>query len=192
MKKTLDIKEKIIAVTIDLIQASNGNVKEITTRSIAEKANVGVGLINYHFQTKDNLIEICVQQIIGSVISQFKPELNTSLNPNDRLLYVVKQVADFLMDNKAVSRISILGDYTNPQVLDNTMKTVKGFYASLGQYNISDRDKNILLFAVTSILQSSFLRADMSRELFGYDMHNKPERDAFIDFIVKRLLNNTD
>lgn len=68
MKKSDNVKEAIIAATIDLIVNSDGNIDEITTRIIAYKANTSVGLINYHYQTKDNLIEICVQQIIGNVI----------------------------------------------------------------------------------------------------------------------------
>ncbi|MGO1033510.1 TetR/AcrR family transcriptional regulator, partial [Clostridioides difficile] len=32
------------------------DIEEITVRKIAERANVGVGLINYHFKTKDNLL----------------------------------------------------------------------------------------------------------------------------------------
>ncbi len=65
------VKEKLIMVTIELITGGGGNIEDITTRAIAQKAGVGVGLVNYHFQTKDNLIEICVGRIIRNVISVF-------------------------------------------------------------------------------------------------------------------------
>jgi AcrR family transcriptional regulator len=67
MKSSEQVRQKIIDVTIDLINNSNGAIEAITTRSISQKAGIGVGLINYHFQTKENLIEICVQKIIGNV-----------------------------------------------------------------------------------------------------------------------------
>jgi AcrR family transcriptional regulator len=41
----------------------SGDIKKITIRRIAEEAGVGVGLINHYFETKDNLIEVCVQKI---------------------------------------------------------------------------------------------------------------------------------
>lgn len=41
-----DAKQAIIWATTDLIMVSNGSMDEITTRMIAEKAGVGVGLIN--------------------------------------------------------------------------------------------------------------------------------------------------
>jgi AcrR family transcriptional regulator len=190
MKKSNNIKEKLIAVTTELIRKGNGNVNEITTRMIAEKAEVGIGLINYHFQTKENLIEICIQQMIGNVIKDFRPNVTGPLNPVDYLKSVAKSVADFLMENQAVARISILGDFHNPQKTDNTMKTVKGFGSAISELNISNQEKTILMFALTSILQAVFLRAGMSRELFGYDFQVKNERDMFIDSIIEHLLKD--
>jgi AcrR family transcriptional regulator len=187
MKKSDEVKEKIISITTDLIMKGEGNIDEITTRTIAEKADIGVGLINYHFQTKENLIEICIQRVIGKVISGFKPEIDKSLIGIDRLKSVVKMVADFLMNNPSVARISIIGDNRNPKLDDNTMKTVKGFSAALGECNIPDKEKVILLFALTSIIQATFLRKEMCIELLGHDFTNKGERDLFIDFIIDKL-----
>jgi len=184
MKKNNEIKEKIIRVTTELIEKSDGNIEAITIRSISEKAGIGVGLINYHFQTKENLIEICVQKIIEDVISKFKPGIDEKLSYKERIKMAAKSVIDFLMENQAVSRISIIGDHYNPQVLDNTMKTVQGFSSYLKDLEISDKDKKILLFGFVSTLQTAFLRKDLSKELFGLDFYIKEERDSFIDIIV--------
>ncbi len=188
MKKPDDIKNRIIVATTELIAASNGNVDEITTRAIAERVQVGVGLINYHFQTKENLIEICVQKIIANVIVQFKPPQNENLSCVERLKGVAKAVADFLIENPSVSKISILGDYHKPQAIDNTMKTVQGFMNSLQGTELSESTKKILMFELVSILQAAFLRKDLSKELWGYDFNQKPERDQFIDLAVEALM----
>ncbi|NLJ70189.1 MAG: TetR/AcrR family transcriptional regulator [Clostridiaceae bacterium] len=66
-----DVKEKIITTTISLIKTSDGLVDNITIREIAQKADVAVGLINYHFGSKNKLIEICVQRIISHVMKTF-------------------------------------------------------------------------------------------------------------------------
>ncbi|MHB8129729.1 MAG: TetR/AcrR family transcriptional regulator [Mobilitalea sp.] len=187
MKKANYVKEKIIAVTTDLIQSSSGKIEEITTRMIAEQAGVGIGLINYHFVSKDQLIEICVQRIISNVIASFRPEVSSKLNPIERLKIVAKLVIDFLLANPAVSRISIVGDYNNPKILDNTMKTMVGFSNSLVNYSCSEADKKILLFDLTSILQAAFLRKDISKECFGLDFNKKEERDYFIDLNIEKL-----
>ncbi len=85
-----DLKEQIINATIALIENSDGLIENITIRAIAQKANVAVGLINYHFESKKNLIEVCVQRIISHVMATFPknaevesaPTLMT--NPNQR------------------------------------------------------------------------------------------------------------
>ncbi len=52
VKQDKGIKEKIIHATIELIK-KHGDISKITVRDIAANAGVGIGLINYHFQTKD-------------------------------------------------------------------------------------------------------------------------------------------
>lgn len=188
MKKSEQAKENIISVTTRLIQESNGNLEEVTIRKIAQEAGVGIGLINYHFQSKDQLIEICVQRIISSVIHTFRPDILKDLQPIDRLKAVSKLVVDFLMDNPKVSRISILGDHVNPDTEDNTMKTVAGFLHALAGSDIAEPKRKMLLFALTSILQAAFLRKGISEECFGIDFNDKEERDCFIDDIIDRLL----
>lgn len=187
MKSSEEVRQKIIDVTIDLINRSNGAIEAITTRAISEKAGVGVGLINYHFQTKENLIEICVQRIIGTIITKFKPVANEKLNVKDRLKSTAKEVADFLVENPSVSRISILSDHIKPQIFDNTMKSVQGFLLGLSDSDMSDRDKKILVFALTSVLQALFLRRELSKELFQLDFSIKQERDIFIDIIIDNM-----
>lgn len=77
-----DIKEKIINTTISLIQHSEGLIENITIREIAQKADIAVGLINYHFGSKNNLIEICVQRIISHVMKIF-PNRERSANTQE-------------------------------------------------------------------------------------------------------------
>jgi AcrR family transcriptional regulator len=187
MKKSDELKEKIIEVTTEMIISSNGDIEKVTTRGIAEKVGIASGHINYHFQTKENLIEICIQRIIGNVISNFRPNIEESLDGIERLKRVSKMVADFLINNEAVSNISILGDYKNPKTYDNTMKTVKGFSMGLGKWEIPDNEKSILLFALTSVMQAMFLRKNMSFELFNFNFNDKKERDLFLDFLIESL-----
>jgi len=187
MEKSELAKEKIIEVTIDLIQKANGETHKITTRSIAKGAGVGIGLINYHFESKSKLIEICVQRIISDVIKSFKPDVNDELSSIKRLKKVTKMVASFLIENPSVSKISILADMNCPKAVDNTMKTVNGFLFSMEDYNLPKGEKMLLSFGLTSILQAAFLRKDTMKDSFGFDFNNKKEREIFIDFMINRL-----
>lgn len=54
MDKSANVKNRIIEVTTELIEQHNGNIKDITARMIAEKSDIGLGLINYHLEVKKN------------------------------------------------------------------------------------------------------------------------------------------
>lgn len=186
MTESNDLKNKIINVTKELISKGDGDINKITIRAIAEKADVGVGLINYHFKNKDNLIEICVQQMIGDVVDSFRPDLDNTSVPVERLAVTVKQVMDFLFSNEAISRISILSDMKNPTGNDNSTKTMLGFFSNL-KGSMDEGEGKKLIFALTAILQSIFLRKDASCDILGIDVSNKKDRDEFIEFIIRKL-----
>ena len=188
MTESNDLKSKIINVTKELITKGDGDINKITIRAIAEKADVGVGLINYHFKDKDNLIEICVQQMIGDVVDSFRPDLDDTSVPVERLAATVKQVMDFLFSNEAISRISILSDMKNPTCNDNSTKTMLGFFSNL-KGSMDEGEGKKLIFALTVILQSIFLRKDASCDILGIDVSNKKDRDELIELIIRKLFN---
>lgn len=74
MKKSK--KERLIEVTIELLKRHKGNVNEVIIREICKECNVSVGLINYHFKNKEQLITLCTQKIVFKVIENFKPKNN--------------------------------------------------------------------------------------------------------------------
>ena len=189
MKKSESIKEKLICAAIELITNSNGSITEISTRAIAEKANTSAALINYHFQTKDNLVNICIQRIISGVVLNFKVDTNIETDGIKRFKVTAKAVVDFMCENEAISRISILNDMDKPNMDDNTTNTMRGFSRGLSELDMPGGQKKILAFILTSVIQSVFLRKNMSEELLKFDFENKLERDLFIDFIIDIILN---
>lgn len=48
-------KERIIQITIELLKEYNGDTKKITSRLIAERADIGLGSINYFLEVKKTL-----------------------------------------------------------------------------------------------------------------------------------------
>ena len=99
----MDAKAKIIEATINLIKEKNGDIKLVTTREIVKNAGVSVALINYHCQSKKNLIDICVKQIVSNVIAQSKPNME-GLSPMEKLKRSVKIPVDFLMENPEIAK----------------------------------------------------------------------------------------
>jgi AcrR family transcriptional regulator len=179
----MDVKARIIEATIDLIKKKNGDVKLVTTREIVKNAGVSVALINYHFQSKKNLIDICVKQIISNVINQSNPNME-ELSPIEKLKHSVKIPVDFLMENPEISKISILGDLMQGQSNDNTFKTLERYYFYANNLNI-DEDVFFETAFLIHGLQGIFLRKELYKDKF--DFADKLQRDILIDRLIEKL-----
>lgn len=190
MEKTKNIKEHIMDVTTQLIQESDGDINQITIRRIAERAQVGLGLINYHFGSKDKLILECIQRIINNVVHCFTPEEKVYGENDDkyRLANWAKQVYDFLFENRVISMMSILGDMQDYRAACNSVNTQIGLALALDNFT-DNKQKRMQVFTLTSIMQVAFLLGEYSKEVIGYDLYKKEERDLFIDTVVEMLFD---
>ncbi|MCH5271378.1 MAG: TetR/AcrR family transcriptional regulator [Lachnospiraceae bacterium] len=187
------IKDSIIKVTTELIEQYEGNTKMITSRLIAEKANIGLGSINYYFGSKENLITECVQKIINKVLFAFSPEIkecnnSDGLSDKERLTNWASQTFDFLFDNQAITNISIMGDMQNYLADNNSVYIQKGYLCALRDNN-NENIKKLLIFILVSTMQVAFLAKNTTKELLGYDLYLKNQRDLFIKNIVNILFD---
>jgi AcrR family transcriptional regulator len=179
----MEIKERLLEVTMELIKEKKGNLNDITIREIAKRAETGVGLVNYHFQSKENLIYLCVQKIISGVIMGTKPYME-QLSPMEKLKTSVKIPIDFLMENPDISKISILGDFIQGQQNDNTFKTLARYYHYASGVDASEDIFFKTVFLIHG-LQGIFLRRELYKDTF--DFSNKGERDRLIDTLVEEI-----
>ena len=185
--KTNNVKEKIIDATTELIGECQ-SIEDVTIRDIAAKADVGIGLINYHFQTKENLINQCVQKIIGNIINEFD-ELyqGLTMEPLDKLRFLAKSTCSFLVQNQGISRTSILSDLFSGNYADNTSQTVKAYLPVMREiYGDKKSDKELYLISniLITTFQSIFLRRDVLIKSSEVDFYDEEQREWLIDWVI--------
>ncbi len=189
MEKNINVKNRIIEATTELIEQYNGSIKDITARMIAAKAEVGLGLINYHFGSKEKLITECVQRIIGKVVTEFQMTKQYETD-KERLTACAVYVFDFLFEHSAISRVSILGDLQNYTKDCNSVLTQRGFSLSL-KSSISNEKKSMFVFILTAAMQAAFLGSDTAKQLLGYDFTKSKDRVDYISKLVDILFEGT-
>ncbi len=192
MRDKEKVKETIINATTELIEQSGGEVKNITARAIADKSGVALGLINYHFDRKYILIAICVERIVNKVLMGFAPDKKDYTEPDgltdkQRLISFAQQTFDFLYANYAIIKISILTDFRDYQPICNSAYTQMGFRFAL-RGDIPENKKQLIAFSLASIMQTAFLSGENSKQITGYNLFEKPERDLFISDTVSMLM----
>ena len=186
-----DIKELLIDQTIELIKESDGNPESITARAIAQRSGVALGLINYHFGSKDNLLAECSDKMINDLLSSMKPGVvkaeDDGLSDRERLTGYAKQTFEYLFANRAIVKMSILSDFRSYGAGTNSALKQKGFQMAL-RGDIPEKSKRLIAFGLASSMQAAFLAADESKKITGYDLNTKKGRSSFIEDTVNMLM----
>lgn len=99
MNNSLDTRSKILQVAIDAV----GLKGEITVRQIAEKAEVNVAAINYHFGSKNNLLKE-VENYYAEILYNMMKEvlLKEESSPKEKLVLWTNSLMEFMFKYPAL------------------------------------------------------------------------------------------
>lgn len=130
MQQTKYVKEYILKTTVGMLE--NGfDADVITIRKIAQKANVSVGLINYHYGSKDELLLMATNQVIDRVAASENVLLmDMNLPPKERLRKFLLGIADIVIRHEAFSKIMLRQEilsnsFTTPNHILNILKEIQ-------------------------------------------------------------------
>lgn len=76
-------KDLILQTTLELIK--NEGIEQVTVRKIANRANVNAALINYHFGSKDKLLNDAIRMLVNSFRESFDVLEELDIEPRERL-----------------------------------------------------------------------------------------------------------
>lgn len=119
-------KDLILRVTIDLIKSEG--FEGVTVRKIASLADVNVGLVNYHFGSKDKLLN----SVIGILVTSFKESFavldDEGIPPRERLKCFLVQYIAFSEEYPFIVRRLVNNE---PIMFDSQMQFVN-FVKAIG------------------------------------------------------------
>ncbi len=187
--KGSEIRELIITNTIKLIKESDGLIENITIRKIAENSNVAVGLINYHFKSKNRLIEICIERIISKVMKDF-PNLDDSNiyhTDNSDITSFTINVFKFLVNNPEIAKISMLSDFTSPHINSNSSVSYRAIYKGLDCEKDTYKRK-VKAFIFLATIQLAFLNRNITKDLLSTNLTKESDYQTFFK-TVSSILN---
>ena len=91
-------KEAIIDEAIAVLEEKGDDPQKLTIRELAGRLGIGVGLINYHFGSKEVLVNRCVKKMIMGIVEEFH-KVRQSLafmKPKEKLNYLCLMTFDYL------------------------------------------------------------------------------------------------
>lgn len=181
-----DTRQLIIDRVKDLISETD-HIEEITVRQIAARAEVGIGLINYHFKSKDNLLSIAVGDVMSEMILRFKKEdSNAITQPIQKLKSLLKELYSFAGQSENLIRFIL-----NREIIGGDLRTALHLISFLKDiYGEQEDEMKLRIIALQILLpiQVTGLNQDAFLMYSGIDLSDAQQRDKFIDALIDNLI----
>lgn len=186
----MDAKDRLIDVTIKMI-CEGKKPSEITVKDITERAELGNGMVNYHFQSKDRLIRLAVKKVISCATKKLgnKIKEKENMQPSEKLIFILKDVVNFMADNPEISKIAILDDLENSQATAHLLSFEETYNNCLKEIYKNDKcDIWTSNYLIAGYINQIFLKAENLKRETGFDFYNKEEREKKIENLVLKLI----
>jgi AcrR family transcriptional regulator len=185
-----DAKERLIDVTIKMI-CQGKKPSEITVKDITEKSELGNGMVNYHFQSKDNLIRLAVKKVMTCATKLLGEKMKVKENesPIERLTIILKEVVNFIATNSEISKIAVLDDLENNQGNAHLLSSEESYNKCLKElYGDNMHKLWIKNYLIAGYVNYIFLKSENIKNEMGFDFYNKEDREKAIENLVNELV----
>lgn len=188
-------RERMLRVTTELLLEGKAP-QEITVKEIIERADVGMGMVNYHFQTKEHLVALAIEQFMSFVVPSVKGMLleHETLPPKERLAIAVKGVANCLAQapGDSIARQAFLQNLTQGTKNDATALAAEVLYEPMRQAlpNCDEQEVWVRLQMLISCMEMALLRAPVLRETNKLNFYDEDERNQFLKQVTDILLTD--
>lgn len=184
-EKDKDARERIIEVTLRILEEVD-DIDKITVRQIAERAGVGVGLINYHFKTKDNLLSIAIGDTMSNIITELSDDSVYTLDSVENLKNLLKRLCDIGMHYDKV-----LPFIVNQCIINGNMQAQLAIIPILRNIFGDEKDEMSLRTIALQIIlpiQMAALSPEAFQLYSGTNIKVKHQRDNFIDILIENII----
>jgi AcrR family transcriptional regulator len=189
-EEELDARERMLRAAVELL-AEGAEAASITTRRIADRAGVGVGLINYHFQSKDRLLAEAVAVALGQANAEWlRPGASLATwegdDPAEALRAAIWRTAHVVAQHPRHAQILLeqdlpAGRIDTPLGLIPLLRRIHGSDAS-------ETELRLMAFQFIAATQLAALQPEAFRALTGLDIYRDEDRDRMLEFYAHPLL----
>ena len=180
-------KEKLINAASELMdECSDGS--EVTSRAIAERADVRLSMINYCFGSREALLfeafsrnEQKYREALG-----IKRIILSELSPKDKLRRLHYTAAEILIKEYKFTR-AVMGYVLLHRDLSREQSSLPFIMAHFNGRK-TEQECKIIAYELSSMMQLIIFRLDDFGRLSGFDLRDTEQLHKFIDMRIDLLL----
>ena len=180
----VNTKAKIYQATLELL-ASGEEASQISTRQIAAKAGVNLALVNYYYQSKENLLSEVVGNMMEGIINQILMSYSGPENAESRLRNILISTMDVAFAHENICKIAIRTELKRGCV--NSCAMIIPFLNEMFiEYSKADLD--IIALQLMLPFHHIFLEPELYGRLLDTDFFDKQKRDQKINQMIGCVL----
>lgn len=191
----LTTKERIIKTTLDII--SKEGFQNVTVRKIASQAGVNIAAVNYHFGSKDLVIDKALRYVTSELKKVFTILKNHELPVETRMqnffqdyaetVYKYPDIMRHMIDQKIhncdshVEYSDFLEHEGIPLILDSFRELFPKEPQGMTPY--------LKTVQILSSISFPLLLGSAVEKIYGLDLLDGPTRSAFFDQLIDQVLH---
>ncbi|MBP2629628.1 MAG: transcriptional regulator, TetR family [Firmicutes bacterium] len=191
-------KDKILESTLNII--SDEGFQNVTIRKIATVAGVNVAAINYHFGSKDNVINEALEYLMVQAKNIFECLKSNKETPELRLkIFIDKYSKSLAKYPDQIKNLIYQSIYKENSTRNNFQEYLKAegvelIKTTIQQIRPDDNDDTAMMRTIQLLSCLSFpvLLGNRSIEIFGVDLNESNLKSAYIELIIKNICYDLD
>jgi len=178
-------KEKIFQAALEFV-AEGKNDQQITTREIASKAGVNLALVNYYYQSKENLLSQVVGTMMGEIIEKSNQNNHMAIDAQTRLRNMLLATADAAFKYRNICKIAISLELKSG--CGNSCKLVTPLLKEI-LTECDESDLNIIAMQLMIPFHHIVLKPEFYSRYLDTDFFDEEKRKQKINQIVDCVLS---
>ncbi len=185
LEKTHDKRQRILTEAYRLLTEVK-DAEKVTIREIAKRAEVGVGLVNYHFASKDAMLMEAIGSALAAVAIQWQASAeDLTVDPRTSLKNMLDQLMTMGAEHFHLIQLAAKfelteGDVHTPSFILPFIRRITG---------LEDQEAKLVAFFIISNLQSATLRAPQFKAYTGLDLENAKDRTLYLERLLHSHLS---
>ncbi len=179
-----DTKEKILRAVQDMLQEGL-SADDITVRQIAKRAGIGIGTINYHYQSKDKLLSDAVGELMNTLANGLQQEQTVS-DPRQKLRQFLMTIAEMSLQYYEISRIHVTYDLEQGDF--SICYYIMPLLAEIFKGSKNEKEIKLAAIEIITSMQSIFLKKEAFFKFTGIDLHNPEQRAEAMDIVLNNII----
>ena len=186
-------REKMIDSTLDIIKEEG--FQKVTVRKIAQRAGVNIASVNYHFGSKDAVINEALLQVTKNLMTCFEILKDKDLDAQTRLRKFLQDYTDVIENSPDIIRcfISQLINHIDINVAYGEYLKAEGFQlleATLGDLLPGENGSARKMLAVQLMCCIGYptLMGSFLTDVTDFDYSSREQRYKYLEVLIDRIL----